>query len=190
MSPEEQQKIEDNTKRKSSNFKVGIFIIVLITAILLLAIICGNNDDSSNDNNNNNNSSITDYSSLNNDSEEEEEEEEDDDDDDDSEEENVDTDYSSYDYTYYLTDEDDIAEAITIAKDIVKENLKVPSSADFPRSFDDYKISCSGNKYTVGFIFEAENSFGAKLKQIALVTYTRTGSYRYTYNPSDVYIGD
>ena len=86
--------------------------------------------------------------------------------------------------------EDEIAEAVTIAQDIVKENLKVPSSADFPRSFDDYKISCSGNKYTVGFVFEAENSFGAKLKQIALVTYTRTGSYRYTYNPSDVYIGD
>ena len=86
--------------------------------------------------------------------------------------------------------EDDIAEAVAIAQDIVKENLKVPSSADFPWGFDDYKISCSGNKYTVGFIFEAENSFGAKLKQIALVTYTRTGSYRYTYNPSDIYIGD
>ena len=88
------------------------------------------------------------------------------------------------------SDEDKIAEAVVIAQDIVEENLKVPSSADFPASFDDYNIYSSGNKYTVSFYFEAENSFGAKLRQKAVVTYTRTGSYEYKYSKADVYIGD
>ena len=111
---------------------------------------------------------------------------------------------SDYDYNYNdsaktdydynkdvkaVTDEDEKAEVITIAKDIVKENLKVPSSADFSWDFDDYFVCCSGNEYTVSFYVEAENSFGAKLKQLACVKYTRIGSYKYTYRQSDVYIG-
>lgn len=103
-------------------------------------------------------------------------------------------DSSTTDYDYNndvkaVTDEDEKAEAITIAKDIVKENLKVPSSADFSWDFDDYFVCCSGKEYTVSFYFEAENSFGAQLRQMACVKYTSRGSYKYTYKKSDVYIG-
>ncbi|MBE6055851.1 hypothetical protein [Clostridium sp.] len=66
--------------------------------------------------------------------------------------------------------EENKATLITTAQEVVKKNLKAPSTAKFPWSFDEYKIkeTNSENKdmaiyYVSGYV-EAKNSFGAKLR--------------------------
>ncbi|MHB9947305.1 hypothetical protein CF095_18365 [Clostridium botulinum] len=72
-------------------------------------------------------------------------------------------------------EEDKRATLITTAQKTVKENLKAPSTAKFPWSFDEYKIkeTNSDNKdmtiyYISGYV-DAENSFGAKLRNNFIV---------------------
>ncbi|MCD3211105.1 hypothetical protein G8T71_07020 [Clostridium botulinum C/D] len=66
--------------------------------------------------------------------------------------------------------EDITANIITITQSIVKENLKCPSTANFPWSFDEYNIKETNSKnnnmiiYNVSGHVDAENSFGAKLR--------------------------
>ncbi|MCW6111704.1 hypothetical protein [Clostridium sporogenes] len=66
--------------------------------------------------------------------------------------------------------EENKATLITTAQEVVKKNLKAPSTAKFPWSFDEYKIkeTNSENKdmaiyYVSGYV-DAKNSFGAKLR--------------------------
>ncbi|HDK7167484.1 TPA: hypothetical protein PTV44_001324 [Clostridium botulinum] len=66
--------------------------------------------------------------------------------------------------------EENKATLITTAQEVVKKNLKAPSTAKFPWSFDGYKIkeTNSENKdmviyYVSGYV-DGENSFGAKLR--------------------------
>ncbi|WP_438335217.1 hypothetical protein ACIR03_02835 [Clostridium cochlearium] len=67
------------------------------------------------------------------------------------------------------------ATLITTAKSVVKENLKAPSTAKFPWSFNEYNIkeTNSENKdmtiyYVSGYV-DAENSFGAKIRSNFIV---------------------
>lgn len=65
----------------------------------------------------------------------------------------------------------------SLAKDVVKSQLKSPSSAKFPFSYADEDVSImkSGNTYTVKAWVDAENSFGAKLRSDFTVTITKSG---------------
>ena len=74
----------------------------------------------------------------------------------------------------------DQADAIVIAKDKVKEQLKSPSSA----KFSNVSASLSGNTWTVTGSVDAQNSFGATIRNTFKVTITFTSSEKYTYNCS------
>ena len=74
----------------------------------------------------------------------------------------------------------DQAVAIVIAKDKVKEQLKSPSSA----KFSNVSASLSGNTWTVTGSVDAQNSFGATIRNTFKVTITFTSSEKYTYNCS------
>lgn len=64
----------------------------------------------------------------------------------------------------------------TCAQDIVKGDLKSPSTAKFG-SYNDVKVySNGGNDYTIIGSVEAQNSFGAVVEQGYIVTLTYTGS--------------
>ena len=66
------------------------------------------------------------------------------------------------------------SEAWTCAKKIVKDSLKAPSTAKFC-SFPESKVKHLGNgEYMVTGWVEAQNSFGAMLRQSFVVTYTAT----------------
>lgn len=68
-------------------------------------------------------------------------------------------------------DDDEIGMVVAIAKDITKGQLKAPSTAKFPASFDDYTIENVEKEYIVGFEFEAENSYGTPLAHTAVITF-------------------
>lgn len=66
------------------------------------------------------------------------------------------------------------SEAWSCAKSIVRENLKSPSTADFC-SFTQSQITHLGNgEYMVTGWVDAQNSFGAKIRENFVVTYTAT----------------
>ena len=77
-----------------------------------------------------------------------------------------------------VTDDDELGVCWALAKDVVKSNLKSPSSAKFPFSYgsDGVSITKSGDTYTVKAWVEAENSFGATLRSDFTVTMTKSGS--------------
>ena len=60
----------------------------------------------------------------------------------------------------------DCTDAQSVARQFVKRQLKAPSTADFP--YDDYEYECvekTNNRWVVKSYVDAENSFGAKLRQ-------------------------
>lgn len=63
------------------------------------------------------------------------------------------------------------AEAWYIAMEFAKKDLKAPATADFPSQFaDGVKITDNGGgKYTIQGYVDAENSFGAKIRQHFIV---------------------
>lgn len=65
-----------------------------------------------------------------------------------------------------------------LAEDVVKSNLKSPSTAKFPFSYGDEGVSFSKSNeiYTVTGWVDAENSYGAKLRNKFVVTMTKSGS--------------
>ena len=62
---------------------------------------------------------------------------------------------------------------IVIAQEEVKGRLKSPSTAEFPWDPDNYIIKQNGNEYTVYSYVDAQNSFGAKIrnKYVAMFYY-------------------
>lgn len=70
------------------------------------------------------------------------------------------------------------AEAIAMAKEMVKAELKAPSTASFPWDSSAYTITKSGNQYTVKGYVDAQNSFGAKIRSKfeACFTYEMEGA--------------
>ncbi|NFO71964.1 hypothetical protein FDC51_17765 [Clostridium botulinum] len=71
--------------------------------------------------------------------------------------------------------EENKATLITTAQEVVKKNLKTPSTAKFPWSFGEYKIQESKSEnedmiiYTVTGYVDAENSFSAKIRNNFIV---------------------
>lgn len=55
-------------------------------------------------------------------------------------------------------------DAYVYAREIVKEQLKVPSSAEFQKAYEVNVVEVGDAKYSFQFWVEAENSFGAKVR--------------------------
>lgn len=70
-------------------------------------------------------------------------------------------------------------DAWTAAKDIVESNLKSPSTAEFC-SFSSAAIQRDGNTWTITGYVDAQNSFGATLRNNFTVKITFTSSTKYT----------
>lgn len=77
-----------------------------------------------------------------------------------------------------ITD-DEKGYAVAVAQKEVEKRLKSPSSAKFPKNFDEYNITKDENTYTVKSYVEADNSFGAKLKVSYVVQFTMKGKETY-----------
>ena len=71
------------------------------------------------------------------------------------------------------------SDARIAAEDIVRDNLKSPSSADFCGA-SKYTITRSGNTWTVRGYVDAQNSFGATLRNDFTVVITFTSDTKYT----------
>lgn len=69
---------------------------------------------------------------------------------------------SSYNNNYSSKTDDELAIKMYV-KDIVKEKLKSPSTANFP-SYSTWNVSKSGNTYSVSSYVDAENGFGAEIR--------------------------
>ena len=70
-------------------------------------------------------------------------------------------------------------DAVVVAEKAVKNNLKSPSTAEFC-SHKEYSITCSGDTWTVSGYVDAQNSFGATLRNDFTVKFTFENSERYT----------
>lgn len=73
----------------------------------------------------------------------------------------------------------DMYDALAIAEKAVKEKLKSPATAVFCKS-SEYTVSCVGNTWTISGYVDAQNSFGATLRNTFNVKITFSGSNKYT----------
>ena len=71
--------------------------------------------------------------------------------------------YSSSSSSSYISSDQE-ATAITLAQELVKKELKSPSTAKFPWSFSEYTVSRSGENWIVKGYVDAQNSFGAMIR--------------------------
>lgn len=61
--------------------------------------------------------------------------------------------------------DDDFWFAVTAAQNLVKEQLKSPSTASFPSSASAYSVQTDGTYFYVSGYVDAQNSFGAEIRQ-------------------------
>lgn len=61
--------------------------------------------------------------------------------------------------------DDDFWFAVTAAQNLVKEQLKSPSTASFPSNASAYDVTTDGTYFYVSGYVDAQNSFGAELRQ-------------------------
>jgi hypothetical protein len=73
-------------------------------------------------------------------------------------------------------------EAWFLAENDVKNTLNSPSSASFPGYDDSYVSDMGNNRYIVRAYVDADNAFGAKLRQNIYVDLTITGDQTDTVN--------
>ena len=76
-------------------------------------------------------------------------------------------------------------DAMVVAKNIVKNKLKSPSTASFC-STSDATISCSGNTWTVKGWVDAQNSFGATVRNNFTVKFTFSSDEKYTVDSCSI----
>lgn len=76
-------------------------------------------------------------------------------------------------------------DAMVIAEKVVKDNLKSPSTAEFCKS-SEYTVSCVGNTWTVKGYVDAQNSFGATLRNNFTVKFTFSSSNEYTVDSCSI----
>ena len=76
-------------------------------------------------------------------------------------------------------------DAITIAEKVVKNKLKSPSTAKFCKS-SEYTVSCVGNSWTVTGYVDAQNDFGATLRNNFTVKFTFSSSSQYTVDSCSI----
>ena len=70
-------------------------------------------------------------------------------------------------------------DAVAAAEKTVKSNLKAPSTAEFCKH-KEYTITCSGDTWTINGYVDAQNGFGAMLRNDFIVKITFTSSTAYT----------
>ena len=70
-------------------------------------------------------------------------------------------------------------DAVVAAENVVKNKLKSPASAKFCKH-KEYTITRSGNTWTIKGYVDAQNSFGATLRNTFTVRITFTSSNKYT----------
>lgn len=70
-------------------------------------------------------------------------------------------------------------DAITVAKKVIENQLKSPSTAEFCKSAD-FTVKCSGSTWTVSGYMDAQNGFGATIRSSFTVTFAFSGSSQYT----------
>ena len=70
-------------------------------------------------------------------------------------------------------------DAITVAKKVIENQLKSPSTAEFCKSAD-FTVKCSGSTWTVSGYVDAQNGFGATIRSSFTVTFAFSGSGQYT----------
>lgn len=75
--------------------------------------------------------------------------------------------------------------AVTAAQNLVKEKLKSPSTAKFPIFPSEYVVRRSGDKWSVAGYVEAQNGFGATVKQAWSATFTMGSTKGSQYKISD-----
>lgn len=76
-------------------------------------------------------------------------------------------------------------DAIAAAEHVVKDNLKSPSSAKFCSS-DECKVKRDKNTWTVSGWVDADNSFGASIRNDFTVKITFTGKEKYTIDSCSI----
>ena len=76
-------------------------------------------------------------------------------------------------------------DAMVIAEKVVKSKLKSPSTADFC-STSDYTVSCVGNSWTVTGYVDAQNGFGATVRNTFTVKFTFSSSSQYTVDSCSI----
>ena len=76
-------------------------------------------------------------------------------------------------------------DAIALAESAVKEKLKAPSSADFS-PFKETTVTCDASTWTVSGWVDAENSFGAKIRNEYRVVFTFSSEDRYTLESCNI----
>lgn len=80
----------------------------------------------------------------------------------------------------------DKSDAWIAATDVVESKLKSPSTADFCRS-SDATITRSGNTWTISGYVDAQNSFGATIRNNFTVKVTFTSKNNYTIDQCNIY---
>ena len=70
-------------------------------------------------------------------------------------------------------------DAVAAAEKVVKSNLKSPSTAEYCKH-KEYTITCSGDTWTIKGYVDAQNSYGATLRNNFTVKITFTSSIKYT----------
>ncbi len=65
---------------------------------------------------------------------------------------------------YQAKQDQEKKDAYVYAREIVKEQLKVPSSAEFQKAYEVEITEVGESKYSFSFWLEAQNSFGAKVR--------------------------
>lgn len=75
--------------------------------------------------------------------------------------------------------------AVTAAQNLVRDNLKAPSTAKFPASSSAYTVERNGNSYKVTGYVDAQNSFGALLRKNWTASFKMGDTSGSTYSVSD-----
>lgn len=98
----------------------------------------------------------------------------------------------SGDSIYWSVDDDegDYWYALTAAQNLVREKEKSPSTAKFPWSTSAYTVKTNGSKWKVSGYVDAQNGFGATVRQYWAVTFEmgRVSGGEYSISNADVVI--
>ena len=76
-------------------------------------------------------------------------------------------------------------DAITVAESVVGDRLKSPSTAKFC-SVSDYTVTLDGNTWTIKGYVDAQNSFGATLRNNFTVVITFASETKYTIDECNI----
>lgn len=92
---------------------------------------------------------------------------------------------SNVDYKTVTDDDDDFWYAVTAAQNLVKDELKSPSTAKFPYDDAAYVIKRSGDYWIVGGYVDAQNAFGTSVREEWIATFKMGDTSGSQYKISD-----